>query len=139
GFDGVEVSLGVRDPKLPLDDKALQQQYRDEAKKNKIAIAGTCLNVLHRNYLKNDKLGKKWVADSIPITKALGGRVILLPFFGKGALKTHEEMDYVGDFLKEIGPEALKTGVILGLEDTISAEDNVRILDRAKCDAVKVF
>ncbi len=139
GFDGVEVSLGVSDPKLPLDDKEVQEQYRKEAKKNKVAIAGTCLNILHRNYLKNDKLGQKWVADSIPITKALGGRVILLPFFGNGALKTHDEMDYVGDFLKEIGPEALKTGVILGLEDTISAEDNVRILDRAKCHAVKVF
>ena len=81
-------------------------KFRDEAKKNKVAIAGTCLNILHRNYLKNDKLGQKWVADSIPITKALGGRVILLPFFGKGALQTHEELDFVGDFLKEIGPEA---------------------------------
>src|SRR5690349_10118798 len=64
GFDGVEVSLGVADPKLPLDDKALQQRYRAEARRNRIAIAGTCLNVLHRNYLKNDKLGQKWVADS---------------------------------------------------------------------------
>lgn len=140
GFDGVEVSLGVGDDKmLPLADNALQEQYRDEARQHKIAIAGTCLNILHRNYLKNDKLGQKWVADSIPITKALGGHVILLPFFGRGALQTHAEMDFVGDFLKEIGPEAKKTGVILGLEDTISAEDNVRICDRAQCSAVKVF
>ena len=110
GFDGVEVSLGVGDDKsLPLADRALQQQYLDEARRQKIAIAGTCLNILHRNYLKNDKLGQKWVADSIPITKALGGRVILLPFFGRGALRTHEEMDYVGDFLKEVGPEANRT------------------------------
>ena len=29
--------------------------------------------------------------------------------------------------------------MILGLEDTISAEDNVRILDRAQCPAVQVF
>lgn len=139
GFDGVEVSLGVGDPKLPMDDPAVQRMYRDAAKRNRIAIAGTCLNVLHRNYLKNDKLGQKWVAVSIPITKALGGRVILLPFFGKGALRTHDEMDYVADFLREIGPQALKTGVVLGLENTISAEDNARILDRAKSEAVKVF
>src|SRR5437764_14057517 len=142
GFDGVEVSLGmgpVGSDHLPLAEKETQARFLEESKRNRLPIAGTCLNILHRNYLKNDKLGQKWVADSIPITKALGGRVILLPFFGKGALRTHEEMDYVGDFLKEIGPEAKKSGVILGLEDTISAEDNVRILDRAQSDAVKVF
>jgi sugar phosphate isomerase/epimerase len=141
GFAGVQISLG-RKPggdKLPLADEALQQQYLDELKKNRIAAAGTCLDILHTNYLKNDKLGQKWVADSIPITRKLNAKVVLLPFFGRGALNTHEEMDYVGDFLREIGPEAGKSQVILGLENTISAEDNVRILDRTKNDFVKVY
>jgi L-ribulose-5-phosphate 3-epimerase len=139
GFEGVEVSLGIGDNALPLADQELQRAYRLEAKEKQIAIGGTCLNILHRNYLKNDKLGQRWVMDSIPITRALGGKVILLPFFGKGAFQTHAEMDYVGDFLREAGPEAEKAGVILGIEDTISAEDNVRILDRAKSPAVKVY
>ena len=138
GFDGVQVSLGRKpvNGKLPLDDGAVQQQFLAAAKLHKIPIDGTCLDILHVNYLKNDKLGQKWVADSIPITKKLNARVILLPFFGKGALTTHEEMDYVGDALREIAPEAEKAGVILGLEDTISAEDNVRIMERAKSPAV---
>ena len=139
GFDGVEISLGVGTDRLPLSAKEVQRQYLEESKKQDLPIASTCLNILHRNYLKNDPLGKRWVADSIPITKALGARVILLPFFGKGALTTHEEMDYVGDFLKEIAPEAEKAGVVLGIEDTISAEDNVRILERAKSRAVQVY
>ena len=103
-FDGVQVSLGRKpvDGKLPLDDEVVQQQYLTAAKIHKIPLDGTCLDILHVNYLKNDKLGQKWVADSIPITKRLNARVILLPFFGKGALTTHEEMDYVGDALREI-------------------------------------
>ena len=48
-------------------------------------------------------------------------------------------MDYVGDVLREIAPEAEKAGVILGLEDTISAEDNVRIMERAKSPAVLTY
>jgi L-ribulose-5-phosphate 3-epimerase len=142
GFEGVEVSLGmgpVGADKLPLADPEVQARYLEDARKHRISIGGTCLNILHRNYLKNDKLGQKWVADSIPITKALKARVILLPFFGPGALRTRAEMDYVADFLREIGPEAHKTGVILGLENTISAEDNARILDRASSAAVKVY
>lgn len=139
GFDGVEVSLGVGAERLPLADPELQQRYLEESRKHSLPIASTCLNILHRNYLKNDPLGKRWVADSIPITRALGARVILLPFFGKGALQTSEEMNYVADFLREIGPEAEKAGVILGLENTNSAEDNARILDRARSKAVLVY
>jgi sugar phosphate isomerase/epimerase len=48
-------------------------------------------------------------------------------------------MDYVAGVLKELAPEAEKAGVTLGLEDTISAEDNVRIMQRAGSPAVKVY
>src|SRR5437870_5183003 len=145
GFDGVQISLGhSSDSKntpahLPVSTPDLLDQFVTEARKNQLPIASTCVEILHRNYLKNDPLGKKWVAESIPLTKELGARVILLPFFGKGALQSREEREHVGDFLKEIGPEAEKTGVILGLENTLSAEDNARILDRAQSKAVLVY
>jgi L-ribulose-5-phosphate 3-epimerase len=141
GFDGVEVSLGRRpvDGKLPLDNAELQAQYLAAAKEQGIALAGTCLDILHVNYLKNDKLGQKWLADAIPITRKLNARVMLMPFFGKGALTTTEEMDYVGDVLKELGPEAEKAGIFLGLEDTISAENNVRIMERSRSKAVRAY
>ena len=141
GFDGVEVSLGRKpvDGKLHLDNSELQNQYRSAASKEGIALAGTCLDILHVNYLKNDKLGQKWVADGIPITKKLNARVMLMPFFGKGAMATPEEMDYVGDALRELAPEAEKAGIFLGLEDTISAENNVRIMDRSRSKAVRVY
>lgn len=141
GFDGVEVSLGRKatDDKLPLDNAEMQAAYLAEFEKQNLRIAGTCLDILHVNYLKNDKLGEKWVADGIQVTKKLKASVMLLPFFGKGALRTHEEMDYVGDALRQLGPEAEKAAIILGLEDTISAEDNVRILDRARSKALLVY
>ncbi len=141
GFAGVQVSLGRKpeNNKLPLDNDALIAQYKAEAKKQQIKLMGTCLDILHVNYLKNDKLGAKWVADSIPITKKLGIKVILLPFFGKGALDTQADKDYVGDVLRDIAPEAEKQGIILGLEDTISAEDNVRIVDRSRSKAVLTY
>jgi L-ribulose-5-phosphate 3-epimerase len=139
GFDGVQVSLGKGDDKLPLADKALQRAFLDESKRVGLPIASVCLEVLHRNVLKSDPLGQRWVADSVPIAKALGVKVVLLPFFGKGALNTAAEMDYVGDALREIAPAAEKAGVILGLEDTISAKDNVRIMDRARSKAVLTY
>jgi L-ribulose-5-phosphate 3-epimerase len=141
GFQGVEVSLGMKiaDNKLPLDNPELQAQYLEAFKKQGIGPAGTCLDALHRNYLKSDKLGQKWVADGIRISKALGAKVMLLPFFGKGALTTPAEMDYVGDVLRDLAQQAEAVGVTLGLEDTISAADNVRIMDKARSKALKVY
>lgn len=141
GFEGVEVSLGRKPAgdKLPLADPELQDRYLAEARAQNMKLAGTCLDVLHVNYLKNDKLGQKWVADGIPITRKLNAKVMLLPFFGKGAIEETREQDYVADVLKELAPEAHKAGVTLGLENTISAEANARILDRVKSPGLKVY
>ena len=140
GFDGVQVSIGkVTEDKLPLSDPALQKTFLDESKRVGLPIESLCLEMLHRNYLKSDPLGQRWVADCIPIAKAMGVRVVLLPFFGKGALETTAEMDKVGDILKEVAPAAERSGVILGLEDTISARDNVRIMERSKSPVVLTY
>jgi L-ribulose-5-phosphate 3-epimerase len=139
GFDGVQVSIGKGTDKLPLSDPGLQKAFLDESKRVDLPIASLCLDMLHRNYLKSDPLGQRWVADSIPIARTMGVRVVLLPFFGKGAIATQSEMDRVGDILKEIAPAAEKAGVIFGLEDTISAQDNVRIMERTKSPAVLTY
>jgi L-ribulose-5-phosphate 3-epimerase len=141
GFDGVQISLG-RTPvngKLPLDGSGIQAQYVVAAKEHGIPLDGTCLDILHVDHLKNNTQAQKWVADSIRITRNVNTKVVLLPFFGKAALLTHDEMDHVADVLKELAPEAEKSGVILGLEDTISAEDNVRIMERAGSPALQVY
>jgi L-ribulose-5-phosphate 3-epimerase len=136
GFDGVQVSVGRQ---MQLKDEALQKAFLAESKKLGLPITSLCLDVLHVNGLKSDPLGKQWVAESIPIAKAMGVKVILLPFFGKWALQNQAEMDYVGDALREVAPTAEKVGVILGLEDTISARDNARIMERSKSPAVLTY
>ena len=141
GFDGVQVSFGrtITNGKLPLDDPALIARYLQLSAEHGIPIDGTCVDRLHIDVLKSDKAAVRWVSDSIRLTKALNSQVLLLPFFGRGALKTRAEMDYVADVLRDLGAEAAKAQVILGLEDTISAIDNVSIMDRTKSDAVKVY
>lgn len=141
GFEGVQVSFGrkITGGKMPADNPETIALYLQLSKENNIPIDGTCVDRLHVNGLKSDKLAPKWVLDSIRLTHALHTKVLLLPFFGPWALQTKDEMDYTGDRLRELAPEAEKTGVILGLEDTISAEDNVRIMDRSRASNVKVY
>jgi sugar phosphate isomerase/epimerase len=141
GFDGVQVSFGrkIVDDKMPLDKPEALVRYLNFSRQYQIPIDGTCVDRLHDNGLKNDKLAIKWVQDSIRLTKALNSKVLLLPFFGQRALQTRDEMDHVGDVLRDLGPEAENSGVILGLEDTISAEDNVRIMERSRSKSVLVY
>ncbi len=141
GFDGVQVSFGrkIVDDRMPVDNPEILVRYLNLSRQYKIPIDGTCVDRLHDNGLKNDKLAVKWVQDSIRLTKALNSKVLLLPFFGQRALQTRDEMDYVGDVLRDLGPDAEKAGVALGLEDTISAEDNVRIMERSRSKGVLVY
>ncbi len=141
GFAGVQISFGRKllGDKMPVDNPEVIARYLSLSRQFKIPIDGTCVDKLHDNGLKSDPLARKWVLDSIRLTKALHTKVLLLPFFSRWALQTKAEMDYVGDALRELAPEATKAGVILGLEDTISAEDNVRIMERSRSTSVLVY
>ena len=141
GFDGVQVSFGRKlvDGKMPGDDPELTARYLALSKQYGIPIDGTCCDRLHDNGLKSDPLATKWVLDAIRLTGALKVNVLLLPFSGPWALLTQAEKDRAGDALRDLAPEAAKVGVVLGVEDLISAEDNVRIIDRARADNVKVY
>lgn len=141
GFAGVQISLGRTpvDGHLPLTNRKTQLDYMSESQKLDFPITSTCLDILHVNYLKNDKLGQQWVREGIAATAALGVEVMLLPFFGKGAIEARDEQDAVADILAEIGPEAEKVKVTLGIENTVSADDNIHIMERAKSKGVRVF
>ena len=143
GFEGVEITFGGPDEDgiLRLARQERQQQYLNELEAHGIKAAGTHLGVLHENFLKDakDPLAVRWVEQAIPATSNLNTEVILLPFFFDGAIEERHEQEYVADVLKELAPEAKAHGVILGLENTLSAEDNMFNLERVNSPAVKVY
>jgi L-ribulose-5-phosphate 3-epimerase len=141
GLRGVEFNIG-RDPvdgNLPLFDPELQKKYVDAAKKNGMAVAGIVLDVFHKHYLKNDPAAIGFIDRGIQSARAMKAGVLLLPFFGKAALTNREEMGFVADIIREHAGTARTAGIVLGLENTVSAEDNAWMLDRIASPAVKVY
>jgi L-ribulose-5-phosphate 3-epimerase len=141
GFQGVQISFGraLVDGKMPADQPHVIARYLSLSRQHDVAIDGTCVDKLHDNGLKSDPLALKWVSDAIRLTQDLKTKVLLLPFFGPWAIKSEAEMARVGDALRELAPDAEKAGVILGLEDTISAEDNVRMMEMSRSKNVLVY
>ncbi len=141
GFRGVQISFGreLVDGKMPVDQPEVITRYLSLSEQHAVTIDGTCVDKLHDNGLKSDPLALKWVSDAIRLTRDLKVSVLLVPFFGRWAIKSDAEIARVGDALRELAPEAEKAGVILGLEDTISAEDNVRIMEMSRSKNVLVY
>jgi sugar phosphate isomerase/epimerase len=141
GLEGVEVNLrrAGKAEALALADQEAQARYREASERHKIPVAGVVLSVLHQNHFKSDKLALKWVHDAIPIARSLKARVLLLPFFGPAAIRNRDERERVADMLREFGPEAGKAGITLGIENTLSAEDNARLLERAASKSIGVY
>jgi sugar phosphate isomerase/epimerase len=141
GFEGVQVSLGRTpvDGKMPLDNAEVQAQYLAVSRQTKVAICSTCLDILHVNPLKTDPLGRKWLGDAIPIAQKLGAPTMLLPLLRENAPKGAAELDQVADILKEFMPAAQKANVSLGLEDSVTAEDNARMFTRIGSRYINVF
>lgn len=141
GFKGVQISFGRRlvNGKLPLDSPEIIREYLNLSRQTGITIDGTCVDRLHDNGLVSDPLAPRWVSDAIRLTRDLQTKVLLLPFFGRWAIRSSADMEHVGMSLRDLAPEAEKAGVILGLEDTVSAEDNVRIMDLSRSHNVLVY
>ena len=139
GFEGVEVSFGRPKEgagKLPIDDAALLERYQAEFKRTKLKLSSMCLDVLHANNLKDNPLGPKWLGMAIPIAKKLKAPSMLLPMFGKNQPQNTAEMDALADKLKDFAAEARKANVVLALENTLSAENNARIIERVGSPAL---
>ena len=139
GLEGVEVSCGMPGDRLPISEADRRGKFLDAAKETGLAIPSTCLEVLHRDGLKASEKGPKWVEEAIAPSKELGARLILLPMFGDKAIEKRSEQKAVAERLKPIAKVAEKAGIVLGLENSISAEDNAWILDQVGSPAVKVY
>jgi sugar phosphate isomerase/epimerase len=140
GLDGVQLDLGNPDNHLHLRDPEVQQAYLTAARQNGMEVASLALAELNNIALKNDSRAAIWLVDSIPVARALGVRVILVAAFSNGDLKGDKSgIDRTVQILQEVAPRAEKAGAILGLENYLSAPENLDIIQRVGSPAVKVY
>ena len=140
GLDGVQVSLGTAADDMRLRKPAMQQQYREAAKKTGLEVASLAIGELNSIPYKKDLRTVQWVSDSIGVCKALGVRVVLLAFFGNGDLRDDKAgVDEVVRRLKAAAPKAEQAGVILGVESWLSADQHLEIIDRVGSKSVQVY
>jgi sugar phosphate isomerase/epimerase len=144
GLDGLEVSAGGAADTLQIADANYRQQYKEAMSKTGILVSSVAMGLLNDAPLASDPRGPAWLDQTIDATRDLGAKAILLAFFGKGDLRNGKDLkagdvDVVVERLKAAAPRAEKAGVILGIENTLSAQQNLGILERVKNDAVRIY
>ena len=152
GLDGLEISAADRAAdELKIADPAYLQSYKDAMERTGLVVSSVAMGLLNENPFATDERAPAWLEQTIDGTAALEAKVILLAFFGAGDLiqskgwfskggdLKEKEVDIVVERLKDGVSRAEKAGVILGLENTLSAEQNLSILDRIQSDAVRVY
>ena len=141
GLEGVQVTLGRReDGKLRLADAELQEQWTAASRENSIPLDATYLDVLHSDCFKiESSAARDRIRSGIEITRKLNASILMTVFFGKCAIESAAEFDTVARLFRELAPEAERAGVILGFENLLSGDDNLRMLDRVASSAFRIY
>jgi sugar phosphate isomerase/epimerase len=145
GLDGIQVSVQYpTDGKTPtLRDPKTQGDFRRAALDNGIQICSLAIGNPGKSRLPmhtNAAFGILLV-EAVEIAHNLGTNNILLPILGDSHIDMTNQwqVDSFVAMMKEVARYAEKYDVVVGLEDWISAEDNIKLLDAIDSTHVAVY
>jgi L-ribulose-5-phosphate 3-epimerase len=144
GLDGIQVSLVFPTDDSPqLRDPKTQAAFKAAALENGIQICSLAIGSPGklRLPLHTNPAAAILLVEAVDVARNLGTNNILLPILGDSHIHMENEQE-VGTFvamMKEVARYAEKAGVVIALEDWISAEDNLRLLDAIGSDFVGVY
>jgi L-ribulose-5-phosphate 3-epimerase len=145
GLDGIQVSVQYpTDGKSPtLRDDKTQEAYRRAALDNGIQICSLAIGNPGKARLPmhTNPAFAILLVEAVEIAHNIGTNNILLPILGDSHIDmtSQPQVDTFVTTMKEVARYAEKYGVVVGLEDWISAEDNIKLLDAIGSDYVAVY
>jgi L-ribulose-5-phosphate 3-epimerase len=145
GLDGIQVSLQFpTDGKTPtLRDSKTQAAFRQAALDNGIQICSLAIGSPGRSRLPlhTNPAAAILLVEAVEVARNLGTNNILLPILGDSHIDmtNQSQVDTFIAMMKEVARYAEKFDVVVGLEDWISAQDNIKLLDAIGSDYVAVY
>ena len=145
GLDGIQVSVQYpTDGQTPtLRDPKTQAAFRRAALDNGIQICSLAIGNPGKSRLPmhTNPAFAILLAEAVEIAHNIGTNNILLPILGDSHIDmtSQAQVDSFVAMMKEVARYAEKFDVVVGLEDWISAEDNIKLLDAIGSDHVAVY
>ncbi len=161
GLEAIQVSVGTAPDRMPLRERAVRNRYIELGKQHNIVFCSVAAgSILNQIPLATEPQSAIYVVDALEAAKALGSTNILTAFFGNGDLLERDDSgNYInissGRFaeykwkeqdverviavMKQIVPRAEDLGVIIGLENTLTADQNLKIIDEIGSPMVQIY
>lgn len=143
GFDGVELCLGKNYREHPLFSEEGIERIHALSEAAGVGVSSFSPGVFcSYTYTHPDGAvrveGMRMVNHLSRVAPQFGVKVILVPFFGEGAIRDVSDPRLI-DGLRRTGEVAAKYGVTLGVESTLNAEDHLTLLDAVGLESVGVY
>jgi L-ribulose-5-phosphate 3-epimerase len=144
GADGVEVDMGGLGNRPTFDNQLLidsvRAQFLAKAKKLNVEIFSLAMTGYYaQSFCSRDEY-KQSIEDCIKTMKLMKVKTAFLPLGVQCDLvKNPERRDSVIARLKVAGKMAQKAGVVIGIETSLSATEEVKLLQEIGSKAIKIY
>lgn len=144
GLDGIQVSLTFPTDGSPhLRQPETQAAFKRAALEHGVQICSLAIGSpgKARLPLHTSPAAAILLVEAVEVARNLGTNNILLPILGDSHInmRNDAEVNTFVAMMREVARYAEKAGVVVALEDWISAEDNIRLLDAIGSEFVGVY
>lgn len=146
GYTSVELDWNNAADALPGGrmSPSMRDMITKNAAMNDITIASVAAHFLNAgNIASADPAvvarAMRDIRRGIQLCADIGARVLLVPFFYDADIIGADGMTRVVRNLRVLAPDATAAGVILGVESTLSAADNLALVQAVESPAVRIY
>lgn len=144
GADGVEIDMGGLGNRETFDNQlanpVIRQQFLDKAKELDIEICSLAMTGFYAQSFAQRPGVDRMVQDCIDTMKAMNVKVAFLPLGVQGDLVKHPELrPAIVERLKQIAPKAEEAGVIIGIETSLDAAEEKKLLKEIGSPAIRSY
>jgi L-ribulose-5-phosphate 3-epimerase len=144
GADGVEVdmgSLGQRDTfDNQLTNAVLRQQFLDRAHELGLGISSLAMSGFYGQSFAERPTVPRMVRDCVDLMKRMNVKIAFLPLGVKSDLTKFPKLrPVIVERLKAAGKQAEAAGVVIGIETSLPAADEVKLLNDIGSPAIKSY
>jgi sugar phosphate isomerase/epimerase len=144
GADGVEMDLGGLGDRPTWDNKMLdpveRKKFMNEARQTGVEIASVAMSGFYAQSFPTREGVERLIDDCINTMNLIGVNVAFLPLGVEGDLNKYpERRAAIVERLQMAGKKAEAAGVVIGIETSLDAEGEVKLLDEIGSPAIKIY
>jgi L-ribulose-5-phosphate 3-epimerase len=144
GADGVEVDMGELGPRETFANELAKPEFRGpylaKARELNLELCSLAMTGFFAQSFVERPTVPRMVQDCVDTMKAMQVKVAFLPLGVKGDLQKNPELrPAMVERLKLAGKIAADAGVVIGLGTSLSAADEVKLLEEVGSPGIKIY